>query len=919
MSDRGESTSSNGTKRKLDAVVTNVRVTGASSNHSSSSSSSGKNNKNKNRPRRQSGRRQNDAVPIAAAETESCKPRLSLQSNPGVTGTARGIDRNGNPDISLENEPTTATAVLREPRVLEPLSEAEQAQLETALEFDETDQWRDDWSGNLAYADKEIANPFVTRNSSNNNSRSLVSNTSSTASQQSFQQPLLLWAQNIPAARTLLANLLRHVYNLPETPTAAKRLLGMADPRQVPSMLSAIRRTCYDSTVLQQDGWTTVQSAAPVGATGGPFLIGDRVRWEGSDATVIAHVHDAEIGDLWKAVWMEDQDNNNNADENYYEAFDLEAEELLEAKRKWERRQKSTNTSSTGGASGSDSRRSSARTTVDSEFTVKGVQNGIVLATSYSKGARPGVYWPARVLHASEATHVSQGKRSTSTSKQKVELVFLAPYWDASELPARSRRVNSLSESGQSVFSSGPLLQWEAVEATDDIIKEYPYDGKAGLDIPQLRMAFRFTGLPKAAFPRFLDSNRLAISLKTFAKRQLKTQTTATDRASAGLFETHPMAVQAPVFPLVVLHLPFSFILSELPHPDDQHQGSAASSDDGNGSFEPVIQLESIVEAMKPPSCWGMGNAGHAVPDTPPATSSSSHYQQLPPTPGVWLSSFKEENGKFPPLELTHFVNDLLPLTEVFSLLSSSPPIAALLTSAIRLLSQVSELKLELTDIVSRVRQEKLASLVSSWVLVKRHGEEAISAVVEAKSRALVVADWRRASERIYKYLTASISDENFGNGFSTVLTERSCNWHRTAVGCFERPVRLPAALKGARLAGAGTSATTRLTRDIDTHYFEYVEERLLNKVHSTSYLKRMKSRCAAAGSDSDGVVLTDDSDGNGGEDTSKTNGPDSAHCSSHCAQCQLISMVSFFLFNRGFKWNLDSSSCCCCHSSQGS
>jgi hypothetical protein len=36
------------------------------------------------------------------------------------------------------------------------------------------------------------------------------------------------------------------------------------------------------------------------------------------------------------------------------------------------------------------------------------------------------------------------------------------------------------------------------------------------------------------------------------------------------------------------------------------------------------------------------------------------------------------------------------------------------------------------------------------------------------------------------------------------------------------------------------------------------------------SYLKRMKSKCAAARTDDEVLVLTDNSDGEGGEDTSK-------------------------------------------------
>jgi hypothetical protein len=775
-------------------------------------------------------------------------------------------DRDEVVSLHIRLDPLPPASSPNDDKAMPPLTQTEQAQLEAALEFGndidgDNDTWRDDWSGNLAYADKEISNPAAR----------------SKAMKQSFQQSLVVWAhktsnhssitsKSSSAANNvqLLANLLRHVYNMAGTPDSAKRILANANLQSVVSMEKACRRTCFDPTVLRQDGWTTKKSPEPVGATGGPFLIGDHIRWEGSDAVVISYVHDVEIGDLWKAIWTEGVDDAVGS----YETFDMEAEEVLEAKRKWERRQQKISAAAAGnaGAASSDSSRRSARYNVSSDFTVKGIQDGIVLATSYSKGARPGVYWPARVLHASEATGpLSQGKRSTS--KQKVEVVFLAPYWDANEQAGRSRRVGSLAESSQSAFSSGPLLHWETVEASDEMIKEYPYDGQEGLDIYQLRMAFRFTGLPKAAFPRYLDSNRLAMSLKVFAKRHLKTKVTATDRASAGLFETHPLAVQAPVFPHVVLHLPLSFILSQLPRPTDFSRGS---SDNEKSSVEPVLQLGSIVDAMKPPNCWGLGTESHSVPDTPPAQNGSSSHQQPLSTPGVWLSSFQEENGKYPPLELDHFVNDLMPLVELFNRSSSSPPISALLTSVTRLLSQVSEIKLNLSDLSASDRREKLGSLVRSWIIVKTHGEDAVSSVDGAQKGTLAVADWRRASERIYKYMTGVLSDDGFGNGVSTVLTDSRCNGHRTLDGCFERAVRLPAALKGAKLAGAGASAATQLVKEIPSHYHDFVEQKLLIKAHSTSYLKRMKSRCAAATTDSEGIVLTDDSDGNGGEDTSK-------------------------------------------------
>lgn len=50
----------------------------------------------------------------------------------------------------------------------------------------------------------------------------------------------------------------------------------------------------------------------------------------------------------------------------------------------------------------------------------------------------------------------------------------------------------------------------------------------------------------------------------------------------------------------------------------------------------------------------------------------------------------------------------------------------------------------------------------------------------------------------------------------------------------------------------------------------DYAENELVLKAHDVSYLKRMKSRCLAASTKEEILVLTDDSDGNGGEDTRK-------------------------------------------------
>lgn len=133
----------------------------------------------------------------------------------------------------------------------------------------------------------------------------------------------------------------------------------------------------------------------------------------------------------------------------------------------------------------------------------------------------------------------------------------------------------------------------------------------------------------------------------------------------------------------------------------------------------------------------------------------------------------------------------------------------------------------------------------------------------------MVLSEWRRACERVYKYITHALSSKGFGNGVSAILTDFRCNQHVTSCGCFERAVRLPAALKAARDVGAGKSEKIQVLTAVEKQYVDIAENKVLMKAHSTSYLRRMKGRCSQIQGDKV-AYLTEDSDGNGGEDTSK-------------------------------------------------
>jgi hypothetical protein len=76
--------------------------------------------------------------------------------------------------------------------------------------------------------------------------------------------------------------------------------------------------------------------------------------------------------------------------------------------------------------------------------------------------------------------------------------------------------------------------------------------------------------------------------------------------------------------------------------------------------------------------------------------------------------------------------------------------------------------------------------------------------------------------------------------------------------------------IQAAKLAGANESGPIRLVTTVESDYVEFAEKKVVNKAHSSSYLKRMKNRCASALTKEEILALTDDSDDNGGQDTRK-------------------------------------------------
>jgi acetoin utilization deacetylase AcuC-like enzyme len=510
------------------------------------------------------------------------------------------------------------------------------------------------------------------------------------------------------------------------------------------------------------------------------------------------------------------------------------------------------------------------------------------LAASYAKGARPNVYWPARIMHASEGgwdaigggssgngggssnggTGLNVGGSSVrrNMSRQKVDVVFLAPYWKQDE--GSGRTTTTLAAMDESTFNAVPLFQVESVDAVDDVLKEYPYAWSDGIDLTQLTKAFRFTGLPRAALPRYINAHRLAAALRNYAKHNIPNSGTANDRATAGLFETHSMSVKTPNFPSVILHLPFDYILSQLPRSlDDGLLGSSRQSNNSH-VMEPVLNLGSMVKAMNPPHSWGA--AGNKADEDLDQNGQSTPDKNLSPA-SLWtkMGEPSSEMDANPTQPIDEFMKDFPALNDIFNQYFSSPPLVGPLGTLSVFLLLMENLK-DGKEMDTPTRQTRLQGLITTWASWKRQGEDNLAYLLRNRAKPAIVL-WRRAAEKLYRlFLTMLGDDKNLGSGLSVVISDTRCNGHRTSGGCFERPVRLPAALKGARLAGVGSNNSSRLITEVPARYIDMVESKLLARAHTSQYLKRMKSRCAAASSDDEVLVLTDNSEGEGGTDTSK-------------------------------------------------
>jgi hypothetical protein len=834
--------------------------------------------------------RHNGSIDINALvdSNSSGNPSDDDQSNPsGCLSNEKSesqMNQNGNNSLHAINDTElpecdeTFLSLLKLDRIpetkpLAPLTPREVAELELILQigtkykdYSNDVSWREDWNGNLQLFDKEI-----------------VTNRDSLAKNQAAK-PVTIhfydWvtkhakhADDFVGIRLLFA----YVHNMIGTPDMVKKILAYYIQRPAASIAErlkfledAVKRIATDPIVLHQDGWTTVKADAPDGATGGSYMIGRNVFWQRSKAIVIAFVRDEGLGDLWKCMWVDDLD-----------TFDLETDELLDGIKRWERKiaREQTNIKQAKPSRIS----SSTRFEQSKNFHVKGIESGIVLATSYkTKGGRP---WPARIMHVTEVKATGQLTSRRSSSKNEIHVVFLAPYWNSQV----SRTTNANSS-----YSTGPLFEIETIDVSSDTIQEYPFDISHGkLSLERLRASFGFLGLPQSAFPRYLDSHRIAAALKAYANEMNAKNSNGVDEKSsatlAALTDTHPLSVRTYAFPDSLLNLPFSYSLEKFSMNEESVTNIA---DDTEEETEPIMKLSHMLAALCPPMCWGHDSGTQKT-----ATYMPSPYKIESPHKSPVKVSFpklgrlEEEsftiqnfcsaylNSCFSHIEDNFLLNRMQSLlvdlvsnlnTTIANVESVSDPTTRHVKLKEFLLNCIM-IKVSLSSIIERLTYN-VDIHKHDIFLFQGQGEDCFyrQKCLEEKTNLVTLIEWRKSCERIYKRAIVRMGHINLGNGTTAVLTDSRCNQHITSKGSFERAVRLPAAIRGAKKAGAGTKPSMPLVTKIEESYLKLAEAKIIPMAHKASYLRRLKKKVAALKPDEKGEPLTDDSDGEGGEDTSK-------------------------------------------------
>jgi acetoin utilization deacetylase AcuC-like enzyme len=754
-------------------------------------------------------------------------------------------------------------------------------ELESALQigdthsFDDNDGWRPDWGGNLLLYDKDV---IV-------NKGYLVGYPHAKPVRIKFCDWVVSNARGSSNLRGL--ELLFHfIYNMKGTPVMAKKILAYAIRRPAESaeqrlqfIINAVQRASYDPVVLHQDGWTIKKAETP--EEGEAFHIGRRIMWQRHEAIVIAFTPDETYSALWKAAYVED-----------LETFDLEPGELQNAARKWEMKQKKSGTKTTSDAPPPSG---STRFAATANFIVDGIENGIILAVPTSKAAQ-GVLWPARVQHFTEIGGFTfAGNSRRNSSKNQIQVVFLAPFWNGPQ--ALTSKVSASTD----LYSLGPLYDFDTIEVSEYNIQRYPFDE---VSMEKVRGGFRFLGLPKAVFSRYLDAHRLAVALKTYSVKHMpKEHASGIDdqvMASANLIESHALSLRTPIYPTVALMIPFDFVLSKLSHHPSEQLASAIMSDDEGTDLDPIIDIHAIIQTMTPPACFGetKQNSVRGQQDdivTPRYRTNPIFSPGSVCTPAQ-AATQNDEDALW---TLNRFASDFL--FGLFQTQSGSDDCAVdaidglgcmekLLTSLVTKLKRLSEV---FSGYSTSQKKAALKNFLRQCLTVKGHGEDSLEhgTIPPNASKEAIIVEWRKACERVYKRAVRKLYSQGFGNNITIVVTDSRCNGHVTHSGTFERPVRIPAAIKGAKRAGAGSDPNVLLVTQVEDSFLLVAEEVIVPRAHKLSYVKRLKTKIASI-PHNETAPLTEDSDGDGGDDTFGSRGSYTAAVVGVAASLKAADMV---------------------------
>ena len=527
----------------------------------------------------------------------------------------------------------------------------------------------------------------------------------------------------------------------------------------------------------------------------------------------------------------------------------------------------------------------------DPDFVVDGIEGGIVLASSFHPQARSDVLWPARLMHDDEVRGLNGNNKKKGNT---VNVVFFSPYWAGTTA--------SNGRAGKSNYIISPsIFEMEVVDASKKMIQSYPFEATSEkLDLEELRMSFSLTGLPLNNFKYYVDAHRLALGFKKYGTNNNALSSQATFEVAA-LRDCHIMGLKTPNFPSGLLELPWSYILENL--------GSISTGTVNSAGLpkEPILDLERLLATLKAPLLGSAVGASttSAVGQSSSSSSSSSvkgsyggvATTKAKPAPPRQGSVKAGERIVFPDM---FFAGVMLDLLKKDGQDSSERELDSLGTDVDDLLILCSNLITRKFSKGPKVTPEESSAemlrLLTGAILLKGRGEDILrNSALFANDFESIIFDWRRGMEDVFGYVRRCYSDEagGVGTGVTSVLTDKRCRGHLTSSGSMERSVRLPAALRGAKNAGAGVKSTFKIHDTVEDPWVDLAVEKILPMIHEKRYVQRLSQKIREIADDNErGIPLTDDSDGWGGEDTGGSKGSYDAAVSGVACALKGTSMV---------------------------